>query len=353
MTPEQALALAKAISDIYADGTTTLLQTIAKSLAKGLDRPRWAEERLAELLRLRGNAQRIVAAMQEHGTAEVLAVLEDAYRGGRLTPLTSPGMTGTHQRAVTALAADTQRILTSTSPRVLRWTEDVYRSVISETVAGSVTGTSSRREAAARALDRYATTGVTGFTDTAGRAWRLESYAEMATRTATGRAHLAGTLDRYTETGVNLVIVSDSPQECGLCRPFEGHVLSLNGPPPPMGLLPDGIDYLGSHSDAVSAGLHHPNCTHRISAYTPGLTTPMVGTENPEGYEVRQRQRELERRVRDSRRRVLAVSELGDTDTLRRQKALLARRQADLSTHVQAHGLKASVSRRRSSLGTL
>lgn len=352
MTPEEALRLAKVVSDVYADATASLLTQIARALAKGMDRPRWAEERTAELLRLRRNSQTIVAAMQQHGTAEVLRVLEEAYRGGRLTPLTSPGMTGTSQRAVGALARDTIRALDSTSPRVLRWTDDVYRRVVSEAVGPTVTGVETRREAAARALDRFASAGVDGFRDRAGRNWRLESYAEMATRTATGRAHLAGTLDRYAETGVDLVIVSDSPQECGLCRPFEGKVLSI-GRPPRAGEV-DGFEYAGTHQDAINAGLHHPNCTHRISAFTPGLTKPFDReTANPRGYEDRQRARELERRVRESRRRVAALEPLGDTDTLRRQKALLGRRRRDLSAHNALTGGKQHVSDRRSRLGPL
>lgn len=351
MTPEQALALAKVVADVYAEGTTRLLELIARSTAKGMDRPQWAQERLAALLRLRRNAQTIVAAMQDHGTDAVLGVLEDAYRGGRLTPLTNPGMVGTHQRAIGALAADTVRVLESTSPRVLRWTEDVYRQVISEASAPAVLGVETRRETAARALDRFAAHGVTGFRDAAGRNWRLESYTEMATRTAVGRAHLGGTLDRFTETGVDLVMVSNSPEECPLCRPYEGTVLSLSGATPTD--LPAGIRYMGSHSEARARGLHHPSCTHRISRYTPGLTDPMEDTANPEGYELRQRQRELERRVRESKRRVAALRELGDTTTLRRQRALLARRRADMNRFNDEHGRKKGVSARRTSLGTL
>jgi hypothetical protein len=353
VTPEQALALAKAVSDVYGDSVTVLLRNLARLLARGIDRPDWHRERLAETARLRENSARIVAAMQQHGTQEVLRVLEEAYRGGRLTPLTSPGMTAVNQRSVTALAQDTIRALNDTTPRVLRWTDDVYRQVISEAVGPTVTGVADRREAAARALDRFTAMGVDGFRDTAGRNWRLESYTEMATRTATGRAHLAGTLDRYQETGVDLVIVSDSPQECGLCRPFEGKILSLSGRPPRAGEI-EGHTYAGTHADAIAAGLHHPNCTHRVSAFTPGLTKPFDReTQNPKGYEDRQRARELERRVRESRRRVAVLEELGDTAALRHQKALLGRRRRDLSAHNALTGGKQGVSDRRSRLGPL
>lgn len=355
MTPEDALNLAKTVSDIYAQATADLLSLISRSLARGLDAPSWAEERLAEILILRSRAQAIVVRMQTDGTTQVLRALEDAYRGGRLTtlsPLTDPGMTGVNRRAVGILAADVQRALTSTSPRVLRWTEDTYRKVIGDVVASTVTGTTTRREAAARAMDRFSLRGVDGFTDAAGRNWALDTYAEMATRTATGQAFLEGTLDRYRADGDDLVIVSNSPEECPLCRPYEGNVLSISGNlEAPLG-IPAGIVFMGSLSEARSHGLFHPNCTHRANRYVPGLTKPNPDTENPKGYVDRQRQRALERAVRESKRRVAALEPLGQTDELRRQRALLATRRARMNEFNTANGRKKHVSQARTSLNS-
>lgn len=347
MTPEEALALAKQVSDIYAQATADLLTLISSRLARGLDAPDWAEERLAEVLELRRRAMVIVARMQTEGTAQVLEALEAAYRGGflnGLSPLENPGMVAVNRRAVGILAADTQRALNSTSPRVLRWVEDTYRAVIADVTSGTVTGTTTRREAAAKAIDRFAMHGVDGFIDAAGRNWRLDTYTEMATRTTTGQAFLEGTLDRYVADGDDLVIVSNSPEECPLCRPYEGNVLSISGSLTAPEGLPDGITFMGALSEARSAGLFHPNCTHRADRYVPGLTKPNPNTANPKGYEERQRQRELERRVRDSRLRVVALEPLGTSDTLRREKALLAQRSTALREFNSEHDRKQHVS---------
>ena len=353
MTPEDALALAKQVSDIYAQATADLLSLISRRLSRGLAAPGWAEERLAEILELRRRANVIVQRMQTEGTAAVLRALEDAYRGGRLdvlSSLDSPGMTGVNRRAVGILAADAQRALNSTAPRVLRWTEDTYRSVIADVTSSTITGTSTRAEAAARAMDRFALRGVTGFVDAAGRNWTLDTYTEMATRTGTGQAFLEGTLDKYRANGDDLVIVSNSPEECPLCRPYEGNVLSISGSLVSPVELPAGIVFMGALSEARSAGLFHPNCTHRADRYVPGLTKPNPDTANPRGYEDRQRQRELERRVRESKRRVLALEPLGNTDALRRQKALLRDRSTALRDFNTEHGRKQAVSNRRVSL---
>jgi hypothetical protein len=129
--------------------------------------------------------------------------------------------------------------------------------------------------------------------DTAGRRWDITSYAEMAVRSATGQAAVQGHINRLTDNGYDLVIVSDSPEECELCRPWEGQVLSVSGQTPGYPTV----------ADATAAGLFHPCCTHTLGAYIPGLTRPMQGTENPQGYEERQQQRYNERMIRRWKRR--------------------------------------------------
>lgn len=192
-------------------------------------------------------------------------------------------------------------------------------------------------------LDRFAAHGVTGYRDAAGRNWHLETYAEMATRTATGQARLTGTLDRYRKQGRDLVIISDSPEECSLCRPYEGNVLSISGAGGPPS-LPNGILYMGSLDAARAAGLFRPQLHPPRQRLHPGLTAPNPDTENPDGYKDRQRQRDLERRFRESRRRVAAREELGDTTTLRLAKS----RRDQLAEFVASHDRKPEVAARRS-----
>lgn len=347
MTPEEALALAKAVSDIYAQAVADLLTTIAKATARGLDRPDWAQRQLAAVLPLRREAQRIVTRMQAAGPAEVQRLLGEVYAAQTgLTPAAA-----VNHPTVVALAADTIGRLHSLGPPVLRQVEDIHRRVIADTVASAASGAQTRHQAAAAALDRYAKAGIGGFTDSAGRRWSIDTYTDMATRTALGRAHLAGTLDTYTQAGVEHVIVSDSPEECQHCRPYEGKVLSLGADvaPPDLG----GFTYAGTLDQARTRGLFHPDCTHRVNRFVPGFSRPFERpTANPEGYELRQRQRLLERRVRESKRRVAAAEPFGKTPELARQRALLRDRQDALTGFNTAHGRKDWVSARRTAQPT-
>lgn len=328
LTPGQAIESAKRIADIYGAATAELVRIVARRANAGIAEPRLATTRaqLSELVKLRREAEALVARVQTAGPREATRLVQQAYTGGlRAVP---GAMVAVNQRTVAALASEAVGALRPVGPQMLRWADDVYRAVAAETAALSATGALTRREATARALDRYAAMGVTGFTDRAGGTWRIESYAEMSTRTATTRAHLAGKVDRLTGQGRDLVVVSDSPDECELCRPWESQVLSLSGTDPERPAL----------ATATSGGLFHPNCTHTVDAYTPGLTRLPEARANPEGYAARQRQRTLERRIRESKRRVAAAEEFGPGPVLDAQRRLLARRQEALARHLAATG---------------
>lgn len=223
VSPDGGRAFAKALADLYADAAAHLLAIVSQRLAAGIDRRGWAENKLSEVLRLRRDAQRLVTALADQADAAIFDLLADAYAAGVLAAggpgvrEASPGIVAANRGAVQAYAAELAGTVQATHTRMLRSAEDVYRRVIADTAGQVVTGVQTRREAAARAVSRLAAQGVRGFTDRAGRSWELGSYVEMATRTAAGQAHVQGGLDRYTQQGRYLVIVSNAPEECGLC----------------------------------------------------------------------------------------------------------------------------------------
>jgi transcription elongation GreA/GreB family factor len=306
-------AVAKTIAGIYGDATVEIAETLARRIGAGIDTPGWAEAKAADLVAVQRETLQVVARL-DAGTAETVdEAVAQARAAGDLAAraelaAAGEGVTGlaplTRTDAVSALARETVVAVEQANRAILRTITDVYRTTVAETVGLSVSGTTTRRAAAQAALDRFAMRGVTGFVDRSGRAWQIESYAEMATRTATQRAYIAGKTDRYLERGRDLVVVSDSPQECPTCRPWEGQVLSLSGSRS-GDVLDDGTRVAGSVSFATSAGLFHPNCTHTVGLYVPGLTRvrPVEADANPEGYAARERQREIERNIRAWKRR--------------------------------------------------
>lgn len=337
--PDLALRLAKEVADLYSEATATLLRLVARRIAEGIDQPGWAERKLLALDDLRREAFAEVARLDgSMGPAVSSAIDGGAEAGARdaIADLRAAGsavavdaaFVGEQRHAIAALVDETVRGIRRTHMPLLRQTLDTYRSAIAEASAPQVlAGAITRRQGAQAALDRFARSGVTGFTDTAGRSWTIESYAEMATRTSVGRAQVQGALDRFAEAGHDLVIVSDAGGECEACRPWEGEILSQSGNDP---------DYPGVDV-AVAAGLFHANCRHGLGLYVPGLTQPITDTADPEGDAARQQQRYLERGVRRWKRAdAVAIT----PEAAQLAKAKVQQWQARLREHVADNDLK-------------
>ena len=239
----------------------------------------WLSARLADTDGLRAQATKIVNATGV-SAAEVEAFLADAWGIGAAysdadIAAASQALTGQPtvtvdarvaapaQRAprqLVALAAETHASLAATRIPMLRSTLDAYRACVYDAARLMTTGTMTMRQAVALATDRMAARGIGAFVDSAGRTWRPETYAEMALRTAYQRSGNTARVERYTERGYNLVIVSDAPRECPLCRPWEGKVLAIDPQDDTSG-----VAVAGSVAQAQAAGLQHPRCRHQLN----------------------------------------------------------------------------------------
>lgn len=336
------------IRQAYAEAEQIVISKLAKKLAGGIDDFGWAEKKLAEIRAFRKSIGDTVADLKALNPM-IEQMVEDAAQGGAKDAITQlkranlmdieGNVQYTSKGAIRELVKETVNAVESTHTRILRSTEDAYRQVIADTTRQTAIGSQTYREAAQAALNRFADMGITGFIDSAGRAWNLTSYVEMATRTATANAYRTAHTEKLLANGKDLVIVSDSPEECELCRPWEGKVLSLIGDTKGYPT----VDY------ARGEGLYHAACTHRNFLYTPGLTRPMENTENPGGYEERQEQRHNERMIRRWKNRQATaitdkekrIAEKKLTEWKARQKAFIketGRRRDYVKEQVRAGG---------------
>ncbi|MFI6168833.1 phage minor capsid protein [Nocardia sp. NPDC051052] len=320
MDPGQASLLTHTVADIYADAEQQLIDLTARYASQGVDGPQWSTHQRTQIARFRaavtqllhqlGNtsANRIRSAVLEAATIGDRAALADLRR--RLPDSAVRHSSTIDPAAIHALAVDTIRAITGTHPRILRSAEDHYRHIITQVTGRTVTGIVTVRQALQQALDRFASAGIEGFTDTAGRRWSMDTYAEVAIRTALVRALNAGHAARLVAAGHDLVVVSAHPRPAPQCRPYEGQVLSLTGRTPngprtlPAGLGTGNatVVVVASLAEAQARGLHHPNCRHRYTVWRPGLRLPDIPPDDPQGYRDEQRLRALERRARAARR---------------------------------------------------
>ncbi|MFZ3569271.1 phage minor capsid protein [Streptomyces sp. BH034] len=346
--------LAERTRDLYADAESRLLGIIARQLADGLDAPGWAERKLAAVQALRRASQGVVDELGKAVQLEVFDVVAESYNRGHRAAVAELGALSDRARAlvdnitpnaqaVDRLAQETVDVVTATHRSILRAVVDGFRRIVSEVTATPLLGTGTRRQATQDAMRRFADEGIRAFVDRAGRRWQLTSYAEMAVRTAVGRAATEAHMRTLSEAGLELVIVSDAPRECPLCRPWEGRVLAIEGPAGERTVevehaIEDGrmipVRVAGSLDEARLAGFQHPNCRHSVSAYTPGLTRTETAESDPDGYEAGQRQRAVERHIRKYKRRE-ASAVTPEAKTAARRK--VRQWQGAMRDHLAAH----------------
>ena len=348
--------LAAAVADLYEGAEQVLIERIRQALVEGIDSPTWVEQKLAALGNLQAGIMEIIAALEVDASGAIGQAVAEAYERGVQAAAAELGALGVGQTAAAMVALPTapvvdriaRAVIDETGPvhlRMLRQSMDVYREVISRAAAAPVLGAQTRRQAAQTALDEFANRGVRGFVDQSGRSWNLVSYTEMATRSAVARAAVEAHSDRLGAAGIDLVIVSQAPEECPKCKPWERKILARTGAPGTREVqvehaTEDGetvtVEVAGSLPEARSKGLMHPSCRHTVSAYLPGVSR--IPKEQPSRgtYEQSQKQRYLERQVRKWKRRSAAAMD----DTARKSaNAKVRAYQAQIRELVDSTGM--------------
>jgi len=245
--------------------------------------------------------------------------------------------------ALMGLAQELTQRMSSTHLNVLRWQQDAYREVMAQPAADVLLGTKTRLRAAQVAWEHLLSKGITGFVDKRGRQWELASYVEMATRTTVAHAALEGALDRFRQEGIGLVVVSNAPQECERCRPFEGKILAITGGAGPREVehgIEDRmvtVDVVATLAEATALGLFHPNCMHSLAAYIPGVTRTPANSADPKGDKDRQTLRRLERELRALKLKEAAVIDPAAKQALGKK---IRAKQARIRQHVSSTSAK-------------
>lgn len=375
----------------YEAAEAYLIGVIAAGIARVGKAPNWAEAQLLELQRIRPQIVGMANALQARVPNAVGEATEEAYRIGRLAaeveladarelgaPIADPAPAPTD--AATTARPDTvkpvgpakrhdsrsasrraptvtlkpnngrlkalhaaeraARDLTRMNAGIEAASRDIWHRIINAASARVQSGDDTVWQALQKAMDAEAKEGFSFFRDKSGRRWHLDTYSEMSIRTSTNTALMEGHNDALVDAGLDLVIVSSHANPAPQCAPYERRVLSLTG------ATPRGTTRMGDNivtvkatlNEAIAHGYRHPNCRHSHAAYIPGFTkaAPPPIDETHAGYKATQRQRYLERQIRQSRRmEAAALDQEG-------KKAAVARRRAyeqRLAAHIKEHDL--------------
>lgn len=349
--------IAAQVAGTFADAETRLLAAIARRLLRELpDLPDLAD-RLAVVRELEAVARALTEGITRDLAGEIVA---RAAREGIASVVQLPSMPAlaavSAQQALAAalVAYDLGNKFEDMRARILRYPRDamgeyvlggdVYQQVIANHAGQVPLGmpTSVARKAA---LQEFLERGVTGFTDIAGRNWRIGTYAEMATRTAVTRAYDDAKVHRAAQLGIDLFTVLGGRNACDHCAPWFGKILATSGPtgrrevPHSFEDRTITVDVAGTLDDWRASGAKHPNCTCLLVEYLPGFAVPVSASGyDPKAHAARDRLRELEVRERDAKRKLDIATAAGDdakADAMRRR---ILKIQADTRAHVAATG---------------
>lgn len=168
-----------------------------------------------------------------------------------------------------------------------------------------ITGSLSYTEAVREAVNSIVSTGVeviyaSGHKDT------IETATLRCVRTGVSQASAQIGLARMDEMDVDKVLISSHLGARPTHQVWQGKVFTKEQ----LYSTDDGMPAYGTVT-----GLCGANCRHNISPYIDGMSNPFEhfnSKENLEMYEKEQRQRLLERRIRDTKREVLGLKEAMD-----------------------------------------
>ena len=208
---------------------------------------------------------------------------------------------GVNEKKLEALQNSVKNDLNKANQAILRQMDDVYRQVIYKTHVYMQSGTKTLNQAIDMATKDFLDKGINCIEYKDGKRVNIASYAEMALRTASQRATFMGEGKKRDEWGIYTVVVSAHANTCKLCLPWQGKILIDDVYS--SGSAADG-DY-PLLSEAMKAGLLHPNCRHTLITYFPGITKlpdPVDDDEALKSYRAEQQQRYMERQIRKWKR---------------------------------------------------
>ena len=261
--------------------------------------------------------------------------LLQAVRKGILTPpgFLPPVLTPNQMRAFNLYYKQSADGLNLVNTVMLESTRQAYQSTVSDIAnrvqvtqtaldvgAGeTITGVSSWNSAMQHSIKRMKDNGITGFIDHAGRRWSAEAYTAMDIRTTVYNTARASVWEQNEKFGNDLYQVSSHAGARPLCYPWQCKVISSLDASRTVVDLDGNEVYVYAQSETSygqPAGLFGINCKHYPTPFIPGVSkvreVPQDAEQNAKTYAESQKQRGLERKLREEKR---------DLDMLKAQNA--------------------------------
>ena len=235
---------------------------------------------------------------------------------------------------------------------------DEWNRIAGEASDAYVLGLKPLREIMAEAVAEMAGAGISMVDYKSGVSTQPDVAVRRHAITQAGQAGGRMTIERCEAYGHELVVTSAHYGARPTHAVWQGKPCAIHGPAEVDGAFYPGLSELTGYGTV--GGLKGANCRHMISPYFPGITRlpatewpeheAKFGMSGAEHYAATQRQRELERRIRKTKREIAAMEAQGvglESPAYVQKRLVLGRQQKALREHCEKIGLVRQYDRER------
>lgn len=380
MTTLEQMNLSQPLTDVYTAMETDLMLAIARQLAEGGEinaTSEWRLKKLAEAGALSKETVQIIASYTGIQSDLITEAIEGAAMGvadrlepalqacardgyisavGRTPISTSVGnvVTNFRKQAKTDLNLVNTVMQYKAGSAYKNLVNQIYDETKRQELLGVLgkhtlevaSGGESRQTAVRNCIKEFSQKGIPAFVDKRGREWSPEAYINMDIRTTvnnTANAAQDACCDRY---GLDLIQISSHMGARPKCAIDQGKLYSRSNR---SGIAHDGdgneIPFYpwSSTSYGQPDGILGINCHHHKYPFADGVNFqryfPYDKDENEERYKEFQKQRAMERRVRETSRQADMLEAAGDTEGAKAARRKLREQRRAYRDYSKEHGL--------------
>lgn len=350
------------INRIYAQVETEMVSAIAHELAKGSNASispiAWRTEKLRQMGRLDGKLtdllrtksrqiqpqleDSIIRAMLGAGKEDDMVLAQIASVKAQIASGTfvEASKSTVFEQLSKAAIANARTGLNLTNTQALQAANEIWTSAVNSAYVKTLTGSTSLDQAVKLSVREMGKQGAyVTYVSKSGRMTRtsLEVAVRRDVVTSVNQAAAEMTIGRCDEYEVDLVEVSAHEGARPEHAAWQGKVYSLHGKTPGYELLSVATGY------GTVEGLAGANCRHSFFPYFPGLskqTQDIPGKrENKATYEATQKQRYLERNIRNAKREASVSRSGGDLEGAAKAEARVKAYQGKMREFIDESGL--------------
>lgn len=200
---------------------------------------------------------------------------------------------------------------------MLDQSNQAYVDILNRVTGKVLAGVQTPQEALREAVSEWSEKGIPALVDKSGREWTPESYIALVTRSMSNNVANEMQFQRMDEYGSDLIEVSSHMGARPKCFPWQGAIYSRSG-------NDKKYPAFSETSYGEPAGLFGINCRHYATPFIHGISEQRYKqydeSANEQAYELSQKQRYLERRIRKAKRELHMMQAMGDDIGIKQAK---------------------------------